>query len=280
MKKIILLFIIACFVCTTYAQNVGIGTTTPEVKLHITDSTSGVAQAIKLQGNTPFIGFYSLANTYKGYLWENGNGMELGTTNAGAVTIAPAYNPFAYFLSNGTVGIGTPTPQSKLQVSGGGIKADSFTYNTPKLYHQMITSVDFMAREAGDSIRKTLGVGYTYISSNTGFGTGVVASIRLPHGAQVQQLIAYLVDNSPTSNLVVSVLSEYVITGGPFISIAGGSTSNNPGNTSVTMNMGATPFVIDNISHNYLIIISASSGWNYADLGVRAVSISYTLSEL
>lgn len=273
-------FIFAFIATKTSAQNVGIGTSTPEVKLHITDSTSGVAQAIKLQGNNPFIGFYSLNNVYKGYLWENGNGMELGTANSGAVTIAAGYNTSAYFLANGNVGIGTPTPLSKLQVSGGGIKADSFTYNTPKLYHQMITSVDFMAREAGDSIRKTLGVGYTYISSNTGFGTGVVASIRLPHGAKVQQLIAYLVDNSPTSNLVVNVSSESVATGGPFIPIADGSTSSNPGNTSVTLNMGATPFTIDNISNNYFIIITASSGWYYTDLGVKAVSISYTISEL
>jgi C1q domain len=119
MKKIILLFIIAFFVCTTYAQYVGIGTTTPEVKLHITDSTSGVAQAVKLQGNNPFIGFYSLANAYKGYLWENGNGMELGTSNTGSVTIAPAFTTSAYFLANGTVGIGTATPNAKLDVNGG-----------------------------------------------------------------------------------------------------------------------------------------------------------------
>ncbi len=112
-------FIFAFIATKTSAQNVGIGTSTPEVRLHITDSTSGVAQAIKLQGNNPFIGFYSLGNAYKGYLWENGNGMELGTANSGAVTIAPAFNTSAYFLANGNVGIGTATPNAKLEVNGG-----------------------------------------------------------------------------------------------------------------------------------------------------------------
>ncbi len=119
MKKIILLFIFAFFIRTTNAQHVGIGTSTPEVKLHITDSISATAQAIKLQGNNPYIGFYSLANVYKGYLWENGNGMQLGTTNTEAVTIAPAFNASAYFLANGNVGIGTATPNAKLDVDGG-----------------------------------------------------------------------------------------------------------------------------------------------------------------
>jgi hypothetical protein len=100
------------------AQNVGIGTTTPEVKLHVTDSVSAVAQAIKLQGNNPFIGFYSLSNSYKGYLWENGNGMQLGTSNSSPVTIAPAFNTSAYFLADGTVGIGTATTNAKLDVNG------------------------------------------------------------------------------------------------------------------------------------------------------------------
>ena len=120
MKKItILLLVIMSLTNGLLAQNVGIGTTTPEVKLHVTDSISAVSQAIKLQGNNTYIGFYSLANGYKGYLWEHGTGMQLGTSTPGSmITIAPNFTTSAYFLTNGSVGIGTPSTNAKLDVNG------------------------------------------------------------------------------------------------------------------------------------------------------------------
>ncbi len=117
MKRTFFVLIMFFFIRTN-AQNVGIGTTTPQVKLHVTDSISTLAEAIKVQGNSPYIGFYSLNNAYKGYLWDTGNGMQLGTSNASPVTISAGYNTSAHFLANGKVGIGTASPTQKLDVNG------------------------------------------------------------------------------------------------------------------------------------------------------------------
>jgi hypothetical protein len=65
---------------TMYTGNgfLGLGTTTPQVKLHV--NTNG--EALRLSGSGPYLSFYT-GNTYKGYLWnKEPNDIELGTASA------------------------------------------------------------------------------------------------------------------------------------------------------------------------------------------------------
>lgn len=100
------------------AQNVGIGTNSPEAPLHIKDAS--LMNLLKLQGNGSFISFYDNSNNYKSYIWDNGNQLQLGTAGSNtSITMAPAFGVVATFQSNGNVGIGTSPPGARLHVDAG-----------------------------------------------------------------------------------------------------------------------------------------------------------------
>ena len=99
------------------AQNVGIGTATPLVKLHLKNDN----EILRLQGQSQYLSFYDNLGAYKGYLWNRNNtSIDLGTPNGSGfpVTISPNTLTTATFLSNGNVGIGVPTPLYIMDING------------------------------------------------------------------------------------------------------------------------------------------------------------------
>ncbi len=110
--------VVACVLIslTTQAQNVGIGTTTPNAPLHIRSTTS--SELLRLEGGTDhYLSFYSGA-TFGGYLWQRTsfNRFELGTVAPHDISISPGGSTFAYFTTTRRLGIGTSTPQTALDV--------------------------------------------------------------------------------------------------------------------------------------------------------------------
>ena len=116
MKKTILplLLIVASFFCTTllYAQNIGIGTTTPQAPLHVKTNTS--SEVLRVEGLNPFISFWDNITGFRGSIVSRSTYMDL--YNGLPITISPGFTPSATFLNNGHVGIGTPTPSERLHV--------------------------------------------------------------------------------------------------------------------------------------------------------------------
>jgi 2-keto-4-pentenoate hydratase len=98
--------------------NVGVGTSTPLSKLHI----SGTADALRLTGSQPFLTLDDTSTGLYSRIQANGAGMDFETE--GAVT---GSNPggLIHLDGVGNVGIGTTTPVTQLTVAGAGV------YNSP-----------------------------------------------------------------------------------------------------------------------------------------------------
>lgn len=95
-----------------YGGNIGIGTTSPFGQLHVNSATNDIVTRFTntFTGTTATDGtMIEVGSSGHTYLWnyESAN-MYFGVNNASAMTI----------LSSGNVGIGTETPQSKLQILG------------------------------------------------------------------------------------------------------------------------------------------------------------------
>ena len=95
----------------TAIGNLGIGTATPSSKFHIAD----------ISGGTFFDGSNATYNRWKSTTSNPVNGKDLLFSTQGAGT-----TPDLYITTNGNVGIGTATPNNKLEVVGN-VKATSFS---------------------------------------------------------------------------------------------------------------------------------------------------------
>jgi hypothetical protein len=97
------------------AGNVGIGLNAPLAPLHIKTND----EALRLQGNTPYISFYDNGGINKSYIQSFNSNLFFGTpsTNTtGNVQFYLANNPVMTMLPSGNVGIGTAVPDEKLTV--------------------------------------------------------------------------------------------------------------------------------------------------------------------
>jgi hypothetical protein len=152
--------------------NVGIGTTSPVAKLHLSGAGATELRIASTTGNTN-----SLLSFYEGALasW----GIDAGQAN-GSFFIKDLYNSTTRVTINytGKVGIGVTAPQQKLtlgSVSAGGIQ---FNYDSTDNYrHQILnywnsntdSRMDFnIARSSGQTPETILSVGY---GGNVGIGT-------------------------------------------------------------------------------------------------------------
>src|SRR5438067_2003022 len=113
MKKYLLLLLLSSVIChLSFTQNIGIGTTTQQVPLHIRSST--YAEIIRLEGINPYLSFWDNTSGYRGSIVSRATNMEL--YNGLPITISPGFTPSTTFLNNGHVGIGTITPTERLHV--------------------------------------------------------------------------------------------------------------------------------------------------------------------
>ena len=117
MKKILLVFLLAplLFSLNLMAQNVGIGTTTPLAPLHIKNDN----EALRLQGTTPFISFYTSAGVQKAFLQSFNSDVIFGipsTNSTGRLRFYLNGIESMIITPTGDVGIGTGLPISKLSI--------------------------------------------------------------------------------------------------------------------------------------------------------------------
>jgi hypothetical protein len=115
-RKLFLFFFLSATISVN-AQNVGIGTLTPQAKLHI---ISPGDEVLRLDAANPYLSLYS-GGVYKGYFWKSPNSIELGSATGSnlPITFAPNGNQLMYIGANGNVGMGTLSPLVKLHVFQG-----------------------------------------------------------------------------------------------------------------------------------------------------------------
>lgn len=275
MKKYLLLILCSCnIVCL--AQNVGIGTTSPLSPLHVKGTSSHI---LRVEGNNPYISLYDLTDGYRGYLWYNGANIQLGSSFSSGlpVTIAPNQTVSTTFLTNGNVGIGTPSPSERLDVIGnaevsGSVKGASHIFPSPKTYYYSLSGSDILQKHWADQVeRENISGGGVYIIGGSG---SLTAPLHLPHGATVTKMTVYFLDNSAI-NLQVTLRRNSSSS-----AMASILSSGAPGETSLFDNT-INNAVIDNSGSAYTIDLDPIGGpWPDVSLIVRRIVFDYTISSL
>ena len=130
--------IILIFSCDLRAQNVGIGTITPEAPLHLYSSSG--AELLRLQANSPYLSFYDNSGIYQGFLWKDvSNNLVLGTACAntsGSIKLQLACQDIFKINSTGTV---------NLSGSNNGIYFDSAGISQGLLYGSNVSDFNICA---------------------------------------------------------------------------------------------------------------------------------------
>lgn len=128
MKKILLTLLIAQGTMLSFAQNVGVGTTTPAARLDVKTTSNYVGQ---FNGAAPmYMGIFE-GDVYRGY-WGSYSGaaedVDFGTgsgNTTGKLHLTIQANPKLTINPLGQVGIGTTSPNHLLHVNGGDLFVQS-----------------------------------------------------------------------------------------------------------------------------------------------------------
>ena len=134
MKNYMLLSSIIFFFCTeNFAQNIGIGTTTPAAKLHIADNSY---PSLALESSSQFGSWLALGNSGGGSWFHiistgsgNGSGADKLLFMQGTSLTSTSLNIMTFDHATANIGLGTYFPKNKLDVGGAMVVGAAYSGN-------------------------------------------------------------------------------------------------------------------------------------------------------
>lgn len=231
--------------------NVGIGTTSPEQKLHVYgiskfESTSNIPVLVKSTNSVESsIAYYGKDN----YRWvvgqgtaniSNAFGIWSDTLNANAITI----------LSSGNVGIGLTAPKYKLHVNGGDIRVDGWirTYGDNGWYSEKYYGGWYMTDTTyvRSFTNKSVWIGNSlYIGTDAGAGTGLAlygSSNPDTYGIHMSKTASYGTHGSVTSDWATYLCMSGATSRGFIFRQSGSNVASISGTGNMLLNGGLTMY--------------------------------------
>jgi hypothetical protein len=179
--------------------------------------------------------------------------------------------------ANGNMGVGTTTPQQRLDVAGS-VRTNTVVYNTPVTAHFSVGDAAWRPRSGSSAIITGLGLGTGGAVLTPGDQFGAVAELQLPHGATIQSITCHFTDNDAAQDLnfalLVNTFTSYVVNAS-----LGTSSASAAGARSFTSTAVAGT-VVNNAANYYQIrcmpVGNPFGQWTN-NLAIRGVVVTYTL---
>ena len=244
----------------------GVGTDQPNYNLHTSGPTDTQVAISSTSSGGRTWSLQSSAGTYGTGNQLNGS-LQIIDRTAGLLRMMVD--------ANGNVGVGTATPQAKLQVAGGGVRADSYQFNAPVASSITIGDTAWRARTGG---AVTYGLGQGGAQLPVGDTFGAMTELRLPVGATLTGVTVYVVDNESASNINAELQSwnPAALSGYVGLSIPVQSSGANAGVQALAANPG-TPITI-NAGQVYLLRVAPTNGGWTGNMLIRGAVVNYTMT--